>query len=77
MSRAKAVSSYRTQFARLRNPRYVLSGLKVKPGPDTATVSGRYAITDGGSSKGGGSVIFHLAKLGGRVVIQELDLTRG
>ena len=75
-NRAQAIAAYRRQFAQSKNPSYVLSGLRVKRAPGTATVTGHYTITsDAGSSTG--AVVLHLVERDGHLVIRGLDTTPG
>jgi hypothetical protein len=68
-----ALATYERQFSELRNPRYSLSEISVKPGVDEATGTARYSI----SSQNGtvrGSITYHLVEQNEQLLIDRLRI---
>jgi hypothetical protein len=70
---AAALATYERQFGELRNPRYSLSAISVKPGVDEATGTAQYSI----SSQNGtvrGSITYHLVEQDEQLLIDKLRI---
>ncbi|MEA2399293.1 MAG: hypothetical protein QOK25_2849 [Thermoleophilaceae bacterium] len=76
LNRSQAIAAYRREFALGGSLSYVLKGVKVKRGPGTATVTGRYTVKSStGTSTG--TVVFHLVERHSHLVIKALETKPG
>jgi hypothetical protein len=67
-----ALDTYRTQFAGLSSPSYLLANIAYDPGKATATAM--YSITNDSVAVGRGLITFHFVRAGGRVLIDDLAI---
>jgi hypothetical protein len=77
MGRAQALDEYRRQFANLSNPHYALANESIETGPQGATATADYTITDGNSQPASGTIAFALTVTNGKLLIDAIDIRSG
>jgi hypothetical protein len=77
MNRAQAMREYDRQFAQLSNPTYRLTNQTIRPGFQGATASASYEISADNATPATGTIDFSMVLVGGKLLIDALDIRSG
>jgi serine/threonine protein kinase len=77
MGRSAALTEYKRQFANLQNPGYSLSNESIETGPQGATATADYTITDGSKPPASGTIAFSMVVRDGKLLIDAINIRSG
>jgi hypothetical protein len=74
MDKSQALAEYDRQFARLSDPTYSMSNVRITTGGGEATADADYEIRDGSGPPATGTIEFHMRVHGNLLLIDALDI---